>query len=115
MHAQLQGIVSLIEPVPQGPQGPPGLQGLQGVPGPQGAPGDPGGPPGLQGEPGPQGEQGTPGEVSRAALDNAIGGTSASSNGVGTLDDPFANDPPTLGDLETLRQKVNELIGALRR
>jgi hypothetical protein len=32
-----------------------------------------------------------------------------------TLDTPFANDPPTLADLELMRAKVNEVILALRR
>jgi hypothetical protein len=56
------------------------------------------------------GVNGAPGEVTNAALDAAIGGTSSNSNGVGTLDTPFA-DP----DDEALRGKVNELIAALRR
>jgi hypothetical protein len=64
-------------------------------------------PQGPQGEPGPQGD---PGEVSQAALDGAIGGTSNNTNGVGTLDDAFA-DP----DMETLRNKMNEFILAARR
>ena len=51
-----------------------------------------------------------PGEVTNQQLNNAIGGTSANSNTVQTLDSSFA-DP----DTETLRQKLNELIGALRR
>ena len=45
----------------------------------------------------------------------AVAGTSANSNGVATLDDPFSNDPPTLADIETLRVKLNELIASLRR
>ena len=32
-----------------------------------------------------------------------------------SLDTPFANDPPTLADMEVMRAKVNELIAALRR
>ena len=40
---------------------------------------------------------------------------SANTNAVATLDTPFANDPPTLADIEVLRAKVNELILALRR
>ena len=59
---------------------------------------------------GPQGPQGDPGEVSNAALDAAIAGTSANTNAVATLDTPFANDPPTLADMEVLRAKVNETI-----
>jgi hypothetical protein len=59
---------------------------------------------------GAAGAAGAPGEVSNAALASAIGGTSSNSNGVGTLDTPFA-DP----DDEALRGKMNELIAALRR
>jgi hypothetical protein len=61
-------------------------------------------PQGAPGEPGP------PGEVTTAQLDGAIAGTSANTNGVGTLDTPFA-DP----DAEALRQKLNELLLAARR
>ena len=43
-------------------------------------------------------------------LDSAITGTSANTNGVSTLDSPYA-DPAD----EDLRQKLNELILALRR
>jgi hypothetical protein len=63
---------------------------------------------------GPQGPQGTPGEVTQAALDAAIAGTSNNSNPVSNLVwEP--NDPPTADDLRTLRDKINELINALRR
>ena len=88
-RGQFYGIKDLIDAVPVGP------------PGPQGPQGDPGGP---QGDPGPQGE------VSDAALAAAIAGTSANTNAVATLDVPFANDPPTLADIELLRAKVNETI-----
>jgi len=44
------------------------------------------------------------------ALSTAAGNSSANSNGVSTLDTPFV-DP----DMEALRQKMNELIAALRR
>ena len=97
------------EPGPQGPQGDLGPQGIQGPQGPFG------GPPGPQGDPGPQGPQGPQGEVTNAQLASAISGTSNSSNAVATLDTPFANDPPTLADMETARAKMNELILALRR
>jgi hypothetical protein len=63
---------------------------------------------------GPTGPQGPPGEVTQADLNNAelnmLSQSSANSNGVGTLDTPMP-DP----DMETLRQKLNELINALRR
>jgi len=61
------------------------------------------------------GSQGPPGEVTNAQLSSAIAGTSNLSNAVATLDTPFANDPPTLADLELMRAKMNELITALRR
>ncbi len=117
---------------PPGPQGPQGVDGPQGPPGPQGAEGpmgpqgptgpqgDPGGPPGPQGAqgvdgpPGPPGPQGPVGEISTVDLNSAIttvvNATSNNSNAVSTLDTGFA-DP----DVEALRQKVNELINALRR
>lgn len=72
-------------------------------------------PAGAAGAPGADGADGAPGEVTSAQLATAIGGTSANSNSVPTLDAPFTNDPPTLADLETMRAKVNELISALRR
>jgi hypothetical protein len=59
---------------------------------------------------GQEGPMGATGEVSQSQLDNAINGTSNNSNGVSTLDTAMA-DP----DVETLRQKLDELINALRR
>ena len=124
-RTQFHGIKDLIDagvPGPQGPAGPQGAQGAQGnvgAMGPQGAQGaqgdpgpqgDPGGPQGPQGDPGPPGPQGATGEVSNAALDAAIAGTSANTNAVATLDTAFTNDPPTLADMELLRAKVNETI-----
>lgn len=44
-----------------------------------------------------------------------MAGTSSNANAVATMDTAFANDPPTLADIETLRSKMNELILALRR
>ena len=106
-----------------GPQGSPGSDGAIGPQGPQGPQGDPGGPPGPQGPPGndgmqgPQGNegpQGPPGEVSQAALDSAIASTSANSNSVSTLGMVVTN-PPTQSEVQTLADKVDELILALRR
>ena len=57
-----------------------------------------------------EGPQGPPGEVSQAQLDSAIAGTSRNSNSVPTLDEPFENP-----EAESLRQRFNELLGALRR
>ena len=79
--------------------------------GPQGSQG-PQGDQGPQGEQGPQGPQG---EVSAGDLSFAIGGTSANSNTVQTLDTTGFSDPPTLNDLLAVASKLNELINALRR
>ena len=118
-----------------GPQGSPGSDGAIGPQGPQGPQGDPGGPPGPQGPPGndgmqgPQGNEGTqgpqgnegnqgpqgpPGEVTQAALDAAIASTSANTNAVSTLGMVVTN-PPTQSEVQTLADKVDELIVALRR
>jgi len=79
---------------------PRGLDGQNGMNGNDGGQG-------IQGE---QGIQGPPGEVTNADLGNAISGTSSNTNGVMTLDTPFA-DP----DAETLRQAYNTLVLAARR
>ncbi len=124
------------EPGPAGdPGGPPGPEG---PPGPQGDPGPPFAQAVVDGvttlEPGepatvdvsfdgtdvhfaygiPRGNDGPPGEVTTAALDAAIAGTSANTNAVETLDLPFS-DPPTLADLEAVRAKINEMLLAQRR
>ena len=65
---------------------------------------------GGQGPAGNDGPQGQLGEISQAHLDSAISGTSANTNSVGTRD-PSVADP----DLESMRQKMNELIHALRK
>jgi hypothetical protein len=69
---------------------------------------------GADGAPGAQGPQGLPGEVSQTDLNNGLlntlSQTSANTNAVATLDNPFADF-----DVEILRQKVNELINMLRR
>jgi hypothetical protein len=56
------------------------------------------------------GAQGAPGEVTNAALDAAIAGTSANTNAIPTLDTTFA-DP----DTEAIRQAFNALVLAQRR
>lgn len=73
--------------------------------------GIPAGPPGPQG---PEGPQGPPGEVTFADLNGAIGGTSNNSNGVDFFNGTFS-DPPTSGECQAMADKMNELIGALRR
>jgi hypothetical protein len=66
----------------------------------------------------PQGQQGPPGEVTTTQMDtaigNAIGGTSANSNAVLPLN-LIVSDPPTQSEVQTLANKVDELIAALRR
>lgn len=62
----------------------------------------------------PQGQSGPPGEVTQAALNTAIAGTSTNSNLVGTLG-MAVSDPPTQAEMQTLANKVDELILALRR
>ena len=68
-----------------------------------------------RGNDGATGATGANGEVSQVDLINAITNTSANSNAVPTLDTPFTNDPPTLADLEQMRQAYNTLVLALRR
>ena len=70
---------------------------------------------GADGTNGTNGADGAPGEVTNAGLAAAIVGTSANTNAVATLDTPFSNDPPTLADIEVLRQAFNALVLALRR
>jgi hypothetical protein len=66
-----------------------------------------------RGNDGMNGNDGSPGEVSEAMLSssisNAISGTSNNTNSISTLDTGFS-DPPTLTDMEALRQKLNEMI-----
>ena len=63
---------------------------------------------------GMDGQQGPPGEVTAAQFASAMSGTSNNSNGVGTLG-LTVSDPPTQGEMQTLANKVDELILALRR
>lgn len=70
----------------------------------------------------PRGNDGSPGvngEVSQEdlnnALQNTLSQTSNNTNSVSTLDTPFTNDPPTLADLEMMRQAYNDLVLTLRR
>ncbi len=60
------------------------------------------------------GAQGMQGEVSNVQLQSAIDGSSANSNGVGTLS--FGADPSyNAAQMQDVIAKVNELISALRR
>ncbi|MBL9145496.1 MAG: hypothetical protein JNM99_17600 [Verrucomicrobiaceae bacterium] len=83
--------------LPQGNDGPPGGQGPTGNDGGQGPQGN-------------DGAQGPPGEVTALQLQDAITGTSKNSNAVPTVDITFG-DP----EVELLRQRLNDLINALRR
>jgi hypothetical protein len=72
------------------------------------------GPQGMPGNDGPPGPQGPTGEVSSMDLNSAIGGTSANSNGVSQLG-LTVSDPPTQSEMQTIANKLDELIAALRR
>ncbi len=63
---------------------------------------------------GPEGVQGVPGEVTSSALAMSISGTSSNSNAVPTLG-LVVSDPPTQAEMQSLANKVDELILALRR
>ena len=91
----------------QGPQGNNGSDGGQGPQGPQGNNGS-------DGAQGPQGPQGNPGEVSNADLTTAMGSTSSNTNAVSQLG-LTVSDPPTQSEMQTIANKLDELIAALRR
>jgi hypothetical protein len=110
MRNQLNGLRALIDAGPAGPPGPPGPPGPAG---PQGVAGPPG-PQGPQGEQGPEGPQGVPGEVTFADLNNAIQGTSNSTNSVDFFNGTFS-DPPTAAECQALVDKVNLMLQAQRR
>ena len=127
-----------------GSQGPPGQNGSDGNQGPQGPPFaqavvdsvttlDPGQPATVQtsfdgsnvrftfgiprgsdGMDGNDGAQGPPGEVSQAQLTNAISGTSANTNAVGTLNQN-ADGSYNQQQMQDVLSKIDELINALRR
>ena len=42
--------------------------------------------------------------------DAAVAASSNNTDAIATLDTPFANDPPTLADMELMREKVNEML-----
>jgi hypothetical protein len=62
----------------------------------------------------PRGQDGNPGEVSLAQLTSAITGTAQNPSGVGDLGLTIS-DPPTQAELQMVANKVDELLGALRR
>ncbi|MEQ1751856.1 MAG: hypothetical protein ABL974_20710 [Prosthecobacter sp.] len=130
--------------IPRGDIGTQGQNGTDGAVGPQGPPfanavvdnvttlnpGDPatvtvsfdgvnvhftfGLPAGQNGSNGSDGAQDAPGEVTNAALAGAINGTSSNSNAVTTLG-LVVSDPPTQPEMQSLANKVDELLLALRR
>ena len=72
---------------------------------------------GQEGQAGPTGSdgpQGPPGEVTNVALAGAINGTSNNSNTVATLG-LVVSDPPTQTEMQSLANKMDELLVALRR
>lgn len=126
---------------PPGPAGPAGSDGAPGAPGSQGPQGPPFAsavvdavntlPPGSPAAVtvnfdgsnvrftfdiprGSDGAPGPPGEVTTAALDAAIAGTSTNSNSVPLLN-LNVSDPPTQGDVQSVANKLDELITTLRR
>ena len=52
--------------------------------------------------------------ATQAQLAGEIGGSSANSNGVATLG-MSVSDPPTQSEVQTIADKIDELINALRR
>ena len=62
----------------------------------------------------PAGESGPPGEVSGAQLATAIQGTALNPSGVQPLGMNFS-DPVSASDLNTVKDKLNDLIAALFR
>ena len=118
--------------IPRGNEGVPGTNGTDGAPGPPFANAVVDGvttlPPGAQAWVTvsfdgslvhfsygiPAGEAGVNGEVTNAQLSEAISGTSTNSNAVMTLG-MVVSDPPTQAEMQTLANKMDELILALRR
>lgn len=65
----------------------------------------------------PQGDEGLvgpPGEVTLTDLTNAINGTSSNSNTISMLG-MTVSDPPTQAEMQTIANKLDELINTLRR
>lgn len=128
MREQLQGLAEMIAAVPAGPPGPAGPSLVSAVVDtvfttPSGS----GSSATVSVDPGGtahftftlvEGPQGASGEVSLSQLvsemtnvtNNCLSQSSNNSNSVATLDTPMSS-----GEAELLRQKLNELISALRR
>jgi hypothetical protein len=132
-------------PGPQGPQGdigPQGDAGPAGDPGPAGngianvydngdgrvviqttdgnsygpfyAASGPAGADGAQGPPGMDGAQGPPGEVSAQQLSDAIASTPSNVNAIEPMN-LTVSDPPSQAEMQTIANKLDELINALKR
>ena len=142
MRAQLNALNDKIDAIPAGPpepQGDPGADGADGAEGPQGPPFadaivdavntlDPGEAASVDVSFDgtnvhftiaiPRGADGAPGEVSAEQLDTAIADVTANSssnaNGIGLLG-LTVSDPPTQAEMQTIADKLDELVGALRR
>ncbi len=67
-----------------------------------------------RGQNGNDGGSGPPGEVTNAQLSSAIAGTSNLSNAVALLG-LVVSDPPTQAEVQSIADKLDELINALRR
>jgi len=129
----------------QGPQGDKGDPGDPGEPGPQGDAGADGrhvvnvadngsgqaiiemsddttygpftvasGPQGDQGEKGDTGDKGDTGEVSEQQLNDAIAGTPSNVNAIEPMN-LTVSDPPSQWEIQTIANKLDELINALKR
>lgn len=142
LRNQFNGLKALLDAIPPGEVGPPGPAGRDGTDGGQGPQGPAGvdgrgivsidddgmgraviqmsdgtsyGPIAVASGPqGAQGPQGAAGEVSAQQLSDAINGTSASSNSVIQLS-LIVSDPPTQSEMQSIANKLDELIGVLRR
>jgi hypothetical protein len=68
----------------------------------------PQGPPGTDGAPGPMGE------VSAQQLSDAIAGTANNVNAIEPMN-LTVSDPPTQSEMQTIANKLDELINALKR
>ena len=136
IRAQLNALNDKIDAIPAGPPGP---QGDPGAEGPQGPPFadavvdavntlEPGEPASVDVSFDgtnvhftiaiPRGADGAPGEVSAEQLDTAVADVTANSssnaNGIDLLG-LTVSDPPTQAEMQTIADKLDELIGALRR
>lgn len=138
MRAQLNSLKELIDGIPAGPPGADGASGNDGAPGEPFAQAvvdgvttlDPGTDATVEvsfdgtnvhftfglprGSDGGDGPTGAPGEVTTQQLADGLLTCSANTNGVATLD-LTVSDPPTQAEVQSLVDKVNEMLLAQRR